>query len=159
MLSKYYSFKYKEKKDQWPKLWCVNAVHPWFKKESTTLLIMAMHVRESSIQEISIPSYQFCCKSKTAFKRVSKKITPKVDVLGKIFVSLLYMYIYITYVCLLDCDIKMKFLDQKSLQGTVVKLYQQIKAQINLKKQKTSQNLNLPIGKRMCLCLSMNMLT
>ena len=79
--------------------------------------------------------------------------------MGKIFVSLLYMYIYITYVCLLDCDIKMKFLDQKSLQGTVVKLYQQIKAQINLKKQKTSQNLNLPIGKRMCLCLSMNMLT
>ena len=61
--------------------------------------------------------------------------------------------------CLLDCDTKMKFLDQKSLQGTVVKLYQQIKAQINLKKQKTSQNLNLPIGKRMCLCLSMNMLT
>lgn len=38
--------------------------------------------------------------------------------------------------CLLDCDIKMKFLDQKSLQGTVVKLYQQIKAQINLKKKK-----------------------
>ena len=33
MLSKYYSFKYKEKKDQWPKLWCVNAVHPWFKKK------------------------------------------------------------------------------------------------------------------------------
>ena len=30
----------------------------------------------------------------------------------------------------------MKFLDQKSLQGTVVKLYQQIKAQINLKKKK-----------------------
>ena len=30
----------------------------------------------------------------------------------------------------------MNFLDQKSLQGTAVKLYQQIKIQINLKKKK-----------------------
>ena len=50
-----------------------------------------------------------------------------------------YIYIYNICVCLLDCDIQMKFLDQKSLQGTVVKLYQQIKAQINLKKKKLSK--------------------
>ena len=34
---------------------------------------------------------------------------------------------------MLDCDVKF-FLNQKSLQATVVKLYWQIKAQINLKK-------------------------
>ena len=46
-----------------------------------------------------------------------------------------YIYVYILYMCVfvgLSC--KMYFLDQKSLQATVVKLYWQIKAQINLKK-------------------------
>ena len=54
---------------------------------------------------------------------------------------LFHFYIYIHYICvyLLDCEIKMNFLDQKSLQGTAVKLYQQIKTQINLKKKNLSK--------------------
>lgn len=73
MLSKYYSFKYKEKKDQWPKLWCVNVVHPQFKKKSTTLLIMAMHVWGRSIWGISVPSCQFYYKPKTALRKSFQK--------------------------------------------------------------------------------------
>ena len=47
-----------------------------------------------------------------------------------------YIRIHVIHLCFCWTDVKCIFLDQKFLQATVVKLYWQIKAQINLKKKR-----------------------
>ena len=88
-------------------------VTPWFKKEkkSTTVDNGYTCERKGAIGNFE-PSW-FCCKPKTALTKSLKKLKFRVDVFGKTFVSLSYMYIYDMCVCVyvLDCDLY--FLDKK----------------------------------------------
>jgi len=58
-----------------------------------------------------------------------------IDICGKIFISLLHTHTCFIHLCFCWTDVKCIFLDQKCLQATIVELYWQIKAQINLKKK------------------------
>ena len=76
-------------------LWCKNTVHPWFKKiKDSTLLVIAMHVREGSICKISLPSCQFCYKSKTALKN-----SQKLNTQGRYF----WQNFYFSFILLFSC--------------------------------------------------------
>ena len=59
---------------------------------------MVIHVRGRGIWGISEPC-RFCPKPKTALTRSLRKLNFRVDVFGKTFVSISYMYIYDIYVC------------------------------------------------------------
>ena len=66
-------------------LWCANAAHLQLRKKKVsciTLLIMTINVSRGSTWGISVPSCQFCCKLKTAFKRSLKELTLRVDIFG-----------------------------------------------------------------------------
>ena len=59
-------------------------------------------MRVKGIWGISVPFCQFCCKPKTALKKKSQKeLTLRVDIFGKIFISLLHTYTCYTriYTC------------------------------------------------------------
>ena len=74
-------------------LWYVNAIHPWLKKKNK---YHSVDNGYACMWGISVPSCQFCYKPKTALRKKfpkKKKLTLRIDIFGKTFVSLIYVYI------------------------------------------------------------------
>ena len=79
---------------------------------------------EAVYREFLYIPVKFYCKPKTALKK-EKDLQKKFNTQGRHFgqnFCFTFMYVYILYMCmcLLDCDIKCIFLDQRSLQATMV---------------------------------------